>query len=32
MKILMEQEFHAERFKEFLREVCIGTFINIFVS
>lgn len=22
MKILMEQDFHAERFKEFLREVC----------
>lgn len=22
MKILMEQDYHAERFKEFLREVC----------
>ena len=23
VKILMEQDFHAERFKEFLREVCL---------
>lgn len=23
VKILMEQDFHAERFKEFLREVCV---------
>ena len=24
VKILMEQDFHAERYKEFLREVCTG--------
>lgn len=24
VKILMEQDFHAERFKEFLREVSVG--------
>jgi len=23
VKILMEQDFHAERFKEFMREVCL---------
>lgn len=30
VKILMEQEFHAERFKEFLREVCGGKFCSKF--
>lgn len=30
VKILMEQDFHAERYKEFLREVCAAKNLNIF--
>lgn len=29
VKILMEQDFHAERFKEFLREVNSNSFLSL---